>query len=41
MKAKFGGLEVSDPGKLKALADANAKLRMVPAEQILDNATPY
>ena len=37
-KAKFGGLEVSDARKLKALGDENAKLKNLLAEQILDNA---
>ena len=37
-KAKFGGLEVSDARKLKALADENAKLKKLLAEAMLDNA---
>ncbi len=37
-KAKFGGLEVSDARKLKALEDENAKLKRLLAEQMLDNA---
>ena len=37
-KAKFGGLEVSDVRKLKALEDENAKLKKLLAEQMLDNA---
>ena len=37
-KAKFGGLEVSDARKLKALEDENAKLKKLLAEQLLDNA---
>ena len=37
-KAKFGGLEVSDARRLKALEDENAKLKKLLAEQILDNA---
>ncbi|MCL4168317.1 UNVERIFIED_CONTAM: hypothetical protein GTU68_055898 [Idotea baltica] len=37
-KAKFGGMEVSDARKLKALEDENAKLKKLLAEQILDNA---
>ena len=37
-KAKFGGLDVSDPRKLKALEDENAKLKRLLAEQMLDNA---
>jgi len=37
-KAKFGGLEVSDARKLKALEDENAKLKKLLAEQMLDNA---
>lgn len=37
-KAKFGGLEVSDARKLKALEDENAKLKKLLAETMLDNA---
>jgi putative transposase len=37
-KAKFGGLEVSDARRLKALEDENAKLKKLLAEQMLDNA---
>jgi len=37
-KAKFGGLEMSDARKLKALEDENAKLKKLLAEQMLDNA---
>ena len=37
-KSKFGGLEVSDARKLKALEDENAKLKKLLAEQMLDNA---
>ncbi len=37
-KAKFGGLEVSDARKLKALETENAKLKKLLAEQMLDNA---
>jgi len=37
-KAKFGGLDVSDARKLKALKDENAKLKKLLAEQMLDNA---
>ena len=37
-KAKFGGMEVSDARKLKALEDENAKLKKFLAEQMLDNA---
>lgn len=37
-KAKFGGLEVSDARKLKALEDENAKLKKLLAEAMLDNA---
>lgn len=36
-KAKFGGLEVSDARKLKALEDENARLKKLLAEQMLDN----
>jgi putative transposase len=37
-KAKYGGLEVSDARRLKALEDENAKLKRLLAEQMLDNA---
>ena len=37
-KAKYGGLEVSDARRLKALEDENAKLKKLLAEQMLDNA---
>jgi putative transposase len=37
-KAKYGGLEVSDAKRLKALEDENAKLKKLLAEQMLDNA---
>lgn len=37
-KAKYGGMEVSDARKLKALEDENAKLKKLLAEQMLDNA---
>ncbi len=37
-KAKFGGLEVSDARRLKALEDENAKLKKLLAEQMLDIA---
>jgi putative transposase len=37
-KAKFGGLDVSDAKRLKALEDENAKLKKLLAETMLDNA---
>jgi putative transposase len=37
-KAKFGGLDVSDAKRLKALEDENAKLKKLLAETVLDNA---
>ena len=37
-KAEFGGLEVSDARRMKALEDENAKLKKLLAEQMLDNA---
>ena len=37
-KAKFGGLDVSDAKRLKALSDENAKLKKLLAETVLDNA---
>ena len=36
-KAKYGGLEVSDARRLKALEDENAKLKKLLAEAMLDN----
>ncbi|MEM9592065.1 MAG: transposase [Pseudomonadota bacterium] len=37
-KAKFGGMDASDSGKLQALEDENTKLKKLLAEQMLDNA---
>ena len=37
-KAKYGGLEVSDAKRLRALEDENAKLKKLLAEAMLDNA---
>ena len=37
-KAKYGGLDVSDARKLKALEAENNKLKKLLAEQMLDNA---
>ena len=37
-KAKFGGMDVSDARKLKALEDDNTKLKKLLAEAMLDNA---
>ena len=37
-KAKFGGMDVSDAKRLKALGDENAKLKKLLAEAMLDNA---
>jgi len=36
-KSKYGGLDVSDAAKLKTLEDENAKLKRLPAYQMLDN----
>jgi putative transposase len=36
-KAKFGGLDVSEARRLKALEDENAKLKRMLAEAMLDN----
>ena len=38
MKAKYGGMEVSDARRLKALEDENSKLKKLLAEAVLDNA---
>ena len=37
-KARFGGMDVSDARRLKALEDENAKLKKLLAEAMLDNA---
>ena len=37
-KAKYGGMDVSDAKRLKALEDENAKLKKLLAEQMLDVA---
>ena len=37
-QAKYGGVEVSDARRLKALEDENAKLKKLLAEVMLDNA---
>jgi putative transposase len=37
-KAKFGGMDVSDARKLRALEDENSKLKKLLAEAMLDNA---
>jgi len=37
-KAKYGGMDVSDARKLKALEDENAKLKKLLAEAMLDMA---
>lgn len=38
-RAKFGGMEVSDAKKLKALETENAKLKKLLAEQMMDVST--
>ena len=37
-KAKYGGLDVSEAKRLKALEDENCKLKKLLAESMLDNA---
>lgn len=37
-KAKYGGLEVSEARRLRALEDENAKLKRLLADAMLDNA---
>jgi putative transposase len=37
-KAKYGGLEVSEAKRLRALEDENGKLKRLLAEAMLDNA---
>ena len=36
-KAKYGGMDVSDAKRLKALEDENAKLKKLLAESVLEN----
>lgn len=36
-KAKYGGLDVSDAKRLKALTDENARLKRLLADAMLDN----
>jgi putative transposase len=37
-KARYGGMDVSDARKLKALQEENARLKKLLAEAMLDNA---
>ena len=37
-KAKYGGMDVSEARKLRALADENAKLKRLLADAMLDNS---
>jgi putative transposase len=37
-KAKYGGLEISDAKRLKAMDDENRRLKKLLAEAMLDNA---
>lgn len=37
-KAKYGGMDVSDARRLRALEDENARLKKLLAEAMLDNA---
>ncbi|TKR53239.1 IS3 family transposase, partial [Allopusillimonas ginsengisoli] len=37
-KAKFGGMDVSDAKRLKALEDENGRLKRLLADSMLDNA---
>ena len=37
--AKYGGMDVSDARKLKALEEQNAKLKRLLAEQVMDVST--
>jgi putative transposase len=38
-RSKYGGMEVSDAGKLKGLEEENAKLKRLLAESMLDVST--
>mgnify|MGYP000542533702 CR=1 FL=1 len=37
-KSKYGGMEVSDVAKLRAMEDENARLKRLLADAMLDNA---
>ena len=37
-KAKYGGLDVSEAGRLRMLTDENVKLKKLLTEAMLDNA---
>ena len=37
-KSKYGGMELSDVAKLKAMEDENARLKRLLADTMLDNA---
>jgi len=37
-KSKYGGMEVSDVAKLRAMEDENTRLKRLLADTILDNA---
>lgn len=37
-RAKFGGMDVSDAKRLKALEEGNNRLKRLPADALLDNA---
>jgi len=37
-KSKYGGLEISEARRLKALEDENRRLKLLLAESMLDNA---
>jgi putative transposase len=38
-KSKFGGMQVSDAKRLKALEEENRRLKKRLAEEVMDNAT--
>lgn len=38
LKARYGGMEVSDAQRLRALEDENAKLKRLLADTMLDNS---
>ena len=37
-KARFGGMDISEARRLKALEDENTRLKRLPADAVLDNA---
>ena len=41
MKAKYGGMDLSDAKRLKQLEEENAKLKRLVADVMLDDVAPW